>query len=227
MTSRAGGVSAAPYDTFNLGGKVGDDPAAVAANRQRLAEHLGVSRDRLVWMNQVHSNEVRVVTRPCAVTETCDALVTATPGLVLGVLVADCVPLLFADAQAGVVAAVHAGRKGAQAGIALRALAAMQTLGSQPSNVDVLIGPAICGLCYEVPPEMQVEVVAQLPDSASTTRQGTAGLDLRQGLVRQLNDAGVGTVAVDQRCTAEDSSLFSYRRDNGVTGRQAGLVWLS
>ena len=112
VTDRRGGRSVSPYDSFNLGDHVGDDPAAVAANRARVARELGVGEDRLVWMDQVHGTGVAVVDGPQdGPVPGTDALVTATPGLVLGVLVADCVPVLLADPGRGVVAAVHAGRR--------------------------------------------------------------------------------------------------------------------
>ncbi|HEX5494610.1 MAG TPA: peptidoglycan editing factor PgeF [Mycobacteriales bacterium] len=227
VTSRPGGVSRPPYDAFNLGAHVGDDPAAVGANRRRLAGELGVGADRLAWMDQVHGSAVAVLDRPAArPLPATDALVTAVRGLPLAVVVADCVPVLMADPVAGVVAAVHAGRPGAAAGIAVRALRAMLALGAEPDRVDVLLGPAVCGGCYEVPARMRAEVDAALPGSASRTRRGTAGLDLRAGIAAQLRAEGVGQVVQDSRCTAEDTALFSYRRD-GRTGRQAGLVWLA
>src|SRR3954471_2777909 len=112
VTDRRGGRSASPYDSFNLGAHVGDAPADVAANRERLARELGVAGEQLVWMSQVHGAGVAVVDRPQeAPVPDVDALVTTTPGLVLCVLVADCVPVLLSDAEAGVVAAVHAGRE--------------------------------------------------------------------------------------------------------------------
>lgn len=222
-----GGTSAAPFDTFNLAAAVGDDPDAVRANRARLARELGIRPDRLVWMKQVHGTAVERVTTPQdqPVPDT-DALVTATPGLALAALVADCVPILLADADAGVVGAVHAGRRGAAAGVALHALDAMVALGADPGKIDVLLGPAVCGRCYEVPADMRAEVDAALPGSACDTAQGAPGLDLRAGLGAQLGRAGVATVVSDPRCTAEDPDLFSYRRD-GRTGRQAGVVWIS
>jgi polyphenol oxidase len=225
VTSRAGGVSAAPYDTFNLGRSVGDDPAAVDRNRARLAAELGVAGERFVWMEQIHGARVARVDGPrrAAVPGT-DGLVTATPDLVLVVLVADCVPVLLADAEAGVAGAVHAGRPGARIGIGRQAVAAMVAAGAQPERIDVLLGPAICGRCYEVPADMQADVEAALPGSACVTATGTPGLDLRAGLARQLLADGVGKVVADPRCTAEDPDLFSYRRD-GVTGRQAGIAW--
>lgn len=226
VTTRAGGVSRAPYDSFNLGLSVGDDPAAVAANRRRLAEGVGLTGDRLVWMGQVHGRNAAVVDEPPGshIPET-DALVTAEPNLALVALAADCVPVLLADSQAGVVAAVHAGRSGARDGIALAALAAMATRGARTDRVEVLLGPAVCGQCYEVPPAMQADVDRCLPGSACRTRRGTTGLDLRAGLWRQLADAGVARIGVDPRCTAEDDQLYSHRRD-GRTGRLAALTWL-
>lgn len=227
VTTRTGGASGPPYDAFNLGAHVGDVPDAVASNRRRLTRELGVEADHLIWMDQVHSATVGVVSEPAdAPVPATDGLVTTTPGLVLAVLAADCVPVLMVEPAAGVAAAAHAGRPGAAAGIALRALETMVGLGAQPARVDVLLGPAVCGACYEVPAEMQAEVEAALPGSASTTRKGTTGLDLRAGLAAQLLAAGVGAVVTDPRCTAEDRSLYSYRRD-GTTGRHAGLVWLA
>ncbi len=226
VTDRRGGRSASPYESFNLGDHVGDDPAAVAANRARVARELRVPEDRLVWMNQVHGTGVAIVDGPQdgAVAGT-DALVTATPGLVLAVLVADCVPILLADHVAGVVAAVHAGREGVRQGVLPAALSAMASLGARARHVTALLGPAVCGECYEVPAEMQAEVARVSPAAAVQTRRGTPGLDLRLGLAETLAKAGVREVVHDPRCTVEDPHLFSHRRD-GVTGRQAGLVWL-
>ena len=134
VTDRRGGRSRPPYDAFNLGGHVGDDPGDVAANRERLARELGVGGDRLVWMDQVHGTGVAVVDGPVeGPLPGTDALVTRTPGLVLCVLVADCVPVLLADPVAGVVAAVHAGREGVRRGVVPATLAAMARLGSRPS----------------------------------------------------------------------------------------------
>jgi polyphenol oxidase len=226
VTDRRGGRSVSPYDTFNLGDHVGDDPAAVAANRARLARELGVPEDRLVWMSQVHGSGVAVVDGPQAgpLPDT-DAVVTATPGLVLGVLAADCVPVLLADHVRGVVAAVHAGREGVRRGVLPAALSAMASLGARARHVSALLGPAVCGSCYEVPEDMQADVARVAPAAAVRTRGGTPGLDLRAGLEEMLRRAGVTEVVHDPRCTVEDRTLFSHRRD-GVTGRQAGIVWL-
>lgn len=225
VTTRAGGRSAPPYDSFNLAGHVGDDPAAVSANRARLADLLG--GPRLVFLDQVHGAGVVVVEdAPVGDSATADAAVTRSPDLALVVLVADCVPVLLADPVAGVVGAVHAGRSGAAAGVLPAALAAMVGLGAEVARIDALLGPAVCAGCYEVPAALRDEVAAALPGSAATSRRGTPALDLQAGLARQLAEAGVSTVAVDRTCTAEDRRYFSYRRD-GRTGRFAGVAWLS
>ncbi|MFI7123497.1 peptidoglycan editing factor PgeF [Amycolatopsis sp. NPDC049868] len=226
VTTRAGGASRAPYDTFNLGDHVGDDAGDVYANRKRLATELGLTEDRLAWMEQVHGRTATVVDgSETSAAEATDALVTAEPGLALVVLVADCVPLLLADAEAGVVAAVHAGRVGARVGVVPAAVEAMRSLGAEPARTEALLGPAICGDCYEVPADMAADVEKHVPGSACKTRKGTPGLDLRAGLWRQLADLGVGKIGVDPRCTNEDKTLFSFRRD-GTTGRIAGITWL-
>ncbi|MGY6651256.1 peptidoglycan editing factor PgeF [Amycolatopsis sp. TRM77291] len=226
VTTRAGGASRPPYDTFNLGDHVGDDAGDVYANRKRLATELGLAEDRLAWMEQVHGRTATVVDgSETSAAEATDALVTAEPGLALVVLVADCVPLLLADAEAGVVAAVHAGRVGARVGVVPAAVEAMRSVGAEPARTEALLGPAICGDCYEVPADMAADVEKHVPGSACKTRKGTPGLDLRAGLWRQLADLGVGKIGVDPRCTNEDKTLFSFRRD-GTTGRTAGITWL-
>jgi YfiH family protein len=226
VTTRAGGVSAKPYDSFNLGPHVGDDPEHVAANRRRLAHDLKLAEDHVVWMEQVHGRTATVVDGPLAQpAEMTDALITAQQGLAVAVLVADCVPVLLADPEAGVVGAVHAGRVGARVGVLPAALAAMRDAGARIDRVEVLLGPAVCGQCYEVPPAMQADVEAHLPGSACKTRSGTSGLDLRAGLWEQLAAIGVAKIGIDPRCTNEDRSLFSHRRE-GTTGRLAALTWV-
>jgi YfiH family protein len=226
-TTRAGGVSAPPFDTFNLGDHVGDDPAAVAANRARLAAAIGLPTDRVIWMNQVHGDHVEFVdaTRAEAFDAT-DALVTTTPGLALAVVTADCVPVLMADAEAGVLGAAHAGRVGAANGVVLRTLEAMLAAGARAPDVSVLLGPAVSGANYEVPEEMAADVEARLPGSRTTTGNGAPALDLRAGIARQLVAAGVSAIDIDPRCTVTDPALFSHRRD-APTGRLASLVWMS
>lgn len=225
VTTRQGGVSAPPYASFNLGDHVGDRLEAVAANRERLARGLGLPVQRLIWMEQVHGRTVTVVDGPQRQpVPASDAVVTTQPWLAVAALVADCVPVLLADPVGKVVAAVHAGRVGARAGVLPATLQAMRGLGARIDKLEALLGPSACGQCYEVPNQMQADVEAHLPGSACRTRQGTAGLDLRAGLWRQLASAGVARIGVDPRCTMEDPTLYSYRRD-GITGRLAAVTW--
>ncbi|HEX6342853.1 peptidoglycan editing factor PgeF [Umezawaea sp.] len=226
LTTRDGGVSKPPYESFNLGDHVGDDPAAVAANRKRLAEGIGLDGERLVWMEQVHGRTVTAVSGPLAApAEATDALVTAEPGLALVVLTADCVPVLLGDPVAGVVGAVHAGRVGARVGVVPAAVKAMVELGAAVERIEVLLGPAVCGKCYEVPAAMMADVEKHLPGSASKSRAAKPALDLRAGLWAQLAGLGVGKLGVDPRCTFEERTLFSHRREPG-TGRLGGVIWV-
>ncbi|AGT05892.1 hypothetical protein cgp_2365 [Corynebacterium glutamicum MB001] len=228
FTTRAGGVSQSPYASFNLGDHVGDDPQAVASNRNRLADIIGLSPDKVVYMEQIHSNTVTVIDEAPAdgqAVEATDALVTTQRGLALAVLVADCVPVLLSDTDAGVIAAVHAGRMGARNGIVAKTIAKMEELGAKPSRIHALMGAAASGANYEVPEAMARDVEAKLPGSIARTTKGTTGLDIRAGLLRQMLSLGVQMIDSDPRCTIEDEDLFSYRRE-GTTGRQAGVVWL-
>ena len=218
---RSSGVSLAPYDDANLALHVGDDAARVAENRRLFAERRGVDVGAVAWMDQVHGADVAVVDAAPVTPPAVDALVTTRPGLLLAVLVADCVPVVLTSER--VVAVAHAGRRGAAAGVVARTVERMRELGA--GSLHAVLGPAICGQCYEVPEAMRDEVEAALPGAACTTRTGSAGLDLRAGLANQLTALGVA-VDVSQTCTAEAPHLFSHRRD-GVTGRQAGWAMLT
>jgi YfiH family protein len=177
----------------------------------------------------VHGDHVEVVEGPGTgageAYDNTDALVTATPRLPLAVITADCVPVLLGDARAGVVGAVHAGRVGAQKGVVLRTVEAMQRLGAQVQDISVLLGPAVSGRNYEVPYEMADDVEAVLPGSITTTARGTVGLDLRAGIAKQLAGLGIKAIDIDPRCTVDDPNLFSHRR-GAPTGRLASVVWV-
>jgi polyphenol oxidase len=224
ITDRSGGTSAAPYDSRNLGGAAGDDPAAVRENRAKTAAELGV--EQVVYMRQVHSPDVRYVTGPFGDDPPgLDGVCTDVPGLALAVLVADCAPVVVADPEARLVGGAHAGRAGAAAGVVPALVEAMATRGADPARMVALIGPNACGACYEVSAELRDEVAAVLPATWSTTRQGTPALDIRAGITAQLTAAGVTDVRHDDRCTIESPELYSYRRE-GRTGRFAAFVWL-
>ncbi len=236
FTPRAGGMSAEPFATLNMSCRVGDDPRAVNGNRERVLAAIGPGPRRLAWMRQVHGTGVvhvaDVVADACehdaaaASGPEADAAFTDSPDIAVGVLAADCAPVLMADPAAGLIGAAHAGRPGMAGGVVPALVEAMALAGADPGRMNAIIGPSICGLCYEVPAEMRDEVAAAVPGSACLTRKGTPGLDLRAGLRGQLAALGIGRVSDDPRCTAESGELFSYRRD-GHTGRFAGLIWLT
>ena len=216
FTNRTGGVSTGAFSSLNLALHVGDEPALVLENRRVLGQEIGEHQ----YMEQVHGNRVVIVETVSDEPPTADALVTGIPGVALAVMVADCIPLLLTSKVA--VAAVHVGRKGLMNSVALGAIAAMREIGA--TQISAVIGPSICGRCYEVSQEIFDEVTAVHPAAAATTLSGTPSLDLPAALERVLLAQGV-SISFDRGCTVEDPALFSYRRD-GVTGRQAGIVWL-
>ena len=228
ISTRVGGVSADPWRAANLGFGVGDDPERVQTNRDLLAAWVGAP---VRFARQVHGADVLVVDAehvhrgPTAPGQTAqaDALVTDVPGVALGVVVADCVPVLFADSISGAAGVAHAGRRGLVAGILQRTVEALAGLGARPENLRAAVGPAAGGCCYEVPARLRAEVAEVVAGSASTTTWGTPSLDLPAGAVAVLRGLGVAQVQRVAACTIGDRRFYSYRRD-GVTGRFAGVV---
>ena len=153
----------------------------------------------------------------------CDGIVTTDPDVVLMVRAADCVPVLLADAAAGVIGAAHAGRPGLAQGVVPATVARMRELGADA--VEAWIGPHVCGGCYEVPAALQEEVAALEPAARATTSWGTPSLDIGAGVRAQLEREGV-VVHDASACTRESSHLYSYRRDGEHAGRQAGVIRL-
>lgn len=227
FSARPGGLSRPPYDSLNLGLGVGDDPAAVTANRSALAAACGLALADLTWMRQVHGKDVWYAGAAAAEPpRPVDAMFTDVPGRALCVLAADCAPVLVADPQARMVGVAHAGREGLAAGVVPSLVSAMTAAGARPDRMRAVIGPAICGACYEVPAELQARVSAVVPAAACATASGTCGLDIAAGVQAQLKLAGVHQGRADGRCTRESPGLYSHRRD-GRTGRLAGLIWLA
>lgn len=220
FTSRAGGVSAGIYESFNLAQHVGDDPERVAANRARLAKTLGLTEDRVFYMDQVHGCEIALIERskPFSNTPKVDALITQESGTALVVLVADCIPLLIRSPFA--IAAVHVGRAGLVAGIVEATIAKLQLLGAKLTEITAVIGPSICGNCYEVSAEIYLDVIARYP--ATATPRKLNYLDLPVGVISILDSFEI-EYSRENSCTAHGENLFSYRRE-GVTGRQAGVI---
>ncbi|WP_408003900.1 peptidoglycan editing factor PgeF [Puerhibacterium puerhi] len=236
FTTRHGGVSPAPWSSLDLGAGTGDDPARVRENRARVGAWLGapvafaaqVHGDRVLVLGDAERAEWASEAPPLAAGEA-DAVVTTAPGLGLGVLAADCVPVVLADAHARVVGAAHAGRRGLALGVVHRLVDAMLAAGATPAGLRAAVGPAVCGACYEVPAPLREEVAAAVPQAWATTREGTPALDLPAGVAAQLAARGVAATRV-ARCTLEDPDLFSHRRATAAgatTGRQAGVVVLT
>ncbi len=221
FTTRAGGTGRAPYAGLNLGDHVGDDPARVAAHREALRR--SVRADVLVVPRQVHGADVVEVVSPPATAPEADALFTRVPGIAVAVVVADCVPVLLADAGGGLVGVAHAGRPGLVAGVVPALVAAMRSAGAR--HLLAALGPSVCGGCYEVPQAMADDVAAQVPAARARTRWGTAAVDVAAGVRSQLDALGVPARDLG-RCTVEHDDLFSFRRD-GTTGRSAGVVVLA
>ncbi|APZ42901.1 peptidoglycan editing factor PgeF [Acidihalobacter ferrooxydans] len=224
-TTRVGGVSVGPYASLNLGSHVGDDPAAVAENRQRLCANGGLPAAP-VWLNQVHGIKVARIDAHTASGVDADASMTRVPGAVCAVLTADCLPVLFCDRAGTRVAAAHAGWRGLAAGVLEAAVTALAT---PPENLLVWLGPAIGPDAFEVGEEVRAAFVAH--DAAAATAfsaspDGRWLADLYALARLRLAAVGVDAVHGGGWCTYTDAARFySYRRD-GVTGRMASLVWL-
>jgi YfiH family protein len=217
FTNRTGGLSTGAFHSLNLALHVGDDPSVVNQNRKILEEELAMP---VAYMNQVHGNLVVEVEDRQVLTPTADALVTRQKDLALAVMVADCIPLLMATSSA--VAAVHVGRRGLINGVARQALQQLRAIDTSP--ITAVVGPSICGSCYEVSEDVYHEVVDLYPVAASATVDGTCALDLSQALIEELRGDSVSVID-ESSCTVENPALYSYRRD-GVTGRQVGVIWL-
>ena len=215
--TRIGGVSEGIYRGLNTGTGSDDEPARIRENRRRVAEWMGVGPDNLLSLPQVHSPDAIIVREPFAGERPkADALVTDRPGLALGASAADCGPILFADGEAGVIGAAHAGWKGALTGVLESTIAAMESLGARRDRIVAVLGPSISQRNYEVGPEFIARFAdvdpANLRYFAPSPRQGHALFDLNSYTVDRLSRAGVQAGMIG-RCTyAEEDLFFSYRR---------------
>ncbi len=218
FTTRRGGISHGPFASLNLGRRTDDDPVAVDANRGRVAATVGIARNRFLFGRQVHGTTVRRATATGAPVAEEDGQATALEDAAALVFVADCLPVLLAAGDA--VAAVHCGWRGLAGGIVAEGVAALRELGAG-GPVAAAIGPGARACCYEVGEEVQA-AFAGVPGA----RVGARNLDLAAVARHRLAEAGVETVHDSGLCTMCAPDLFfSHRRDGGVTGRQAGIVW--
>lgn len=230
--TREGGVSEGLYASLNCGFSSADDVTRVTENRARAMRALDLAPQRLATAKQVHGAEALVVETPWPQAETprADALVTRVPGVALGILTADCVPVLFADIEARVIGAAHAGWRGALSGVVEAAVAAMEDLGAAAHRTVAAIGPAIAQASYEVGPEFPRRFLAQDPSNSAffvpSPKAGHFFFDLKGYVAHRLRALGIGTVAdADADTAADPSRFFSYRRAclRGELGHGLGL----
>ena len=232
--TRRGGVSTGPYASLNCSLSSQDAPEAVARNRASVAHALGVDPARLAGLTQVHGPAVITVTEPWPVGTgaRADAMVTDRPGIALGIITADCTPVLFADSTAGVIGAVHAGWRGAVAGVLEATVAAMVRLGAAPGRIAAAIGPCIRQPSYEVGPDLHGAVLAGNPGAARHFRPGRPGhwqFDLAGYCAARLD--GLARIDMLDADTAADASrFFSHRRrtlnGEGPIGHQISAIVL-
>ncbi len=214
--TRRGGASSGVFAGLNCGTGSSDQSDMVAINRSRVAAAMGVPVSNLVAVHQAHTADVLTVTGPSDEKPRADAMVTATPGLALSVLSADCQPVLFADTNAGVIGAAHAGWRGALGGVLEATLEAMEALGAQRGQIAAVIGPSISQRAYEVGPEFFDEFLTEAPENARFFANGSGDrmlFDLPAFGLHRLREAGVGFAEWTRHCTYSDAQrFFSYRR---------------
>ena len=233
--TRAGGVSQGLYATLNCGLGSQDSPDAVQENRSRVATHLGANS--VLTAHQVHGTTALVVDAPWPLNERprADAVVTATRGLAVGVLTADCAPILFADARAGVIAAAHAGWRGALAGIIESTIDAMQLLGARPEHIVAAVGPCIGQPAYQVGPEFEQAFLEREPANARFFMRPGPGarphFDLGAYALARLDRAGIASNQRSKFCTYSAAGFFSFRRSQASQepdyGRQISAIVLT
>jgi len=233
--TRQGGVSQGIYASLNVGRGSKDDPAAVMENRTRAAAWFGLAEPELLCAYQIHSATAHIVDRGWSAPPQGDALVTRTPGLALGALSADCAPILIADAQAGVVASVHAGWRGALGGVIASAVAAMVELGASPAAMVAAVGPCIGPRSYEVGLEFEARFLAEAPATAAHFAPAPVDdkrlFDLPGFVLRRLSEAGVGQGEwIGADTCADEAAFFSNRRavhrGEGDYGRLLSAIML-
>lgn len=214
--TRKGGASSGVFTGLNCGPGSSDQSDVVAINRARVADAMKVAADHLVTMHQLHSPDVVILTAPPERRPRADAMVTATPGVALAVLTADCQPVLLADARAGVIGAAHAGWRGARDGVLEATVAAMEELGARRQDITAVIGPAISQARYEVGPEILEDFLDRDPGNARFFAAGEKDryqFDLPGFGLAALRRAGVGHAEWTRHCTYDDPErFFSYRR---------------
>jgi len=220
FADRTGGSSKPPFDSLNIANWVGDEPTAVASNMAAISAEIEL---KLLPMHPVHGVSVQEIFGDEIDLRPADILVTLQPNVALLIPSADCVSVLATSKQKRFLLGAHVGWRGAAAGIAAKILSTAELYGVAATDLEIVLGPAICGNCYEVSNEVQQLVATELP--AALVNRVRVGLDLRIGLANYFADRGA-LVINNLPCTYESENLFSYRRD-AKTGRQALVAWLT
>lgn len=218
--TREGGVSEGIYASLNCGAGSSDDPDRVVENKRRAAAQFELAEDRLVTLYQVHSPDVVTLTDPAPVLANrpeADAMVTREPGIALGILTADCAPVLFADSEAGVIGAAHAGWRGALGGVIENTITAMEDLGARRRNIRATVGPCIAQISYQVGADFPDPFIEDDPGAVVLFRpDGKTGkhlFDLQGYVLRRLAESGIGEAdTLDRDTYAAEDLFFSYRR---------------
>ena len=214
--TRRGGASSGVFSGLNCGAGSSDQSEIVSINRARVAEAMQVAPDHLITVHQVHSADVVPVTEPLSARPRADAMVTATPGMALSVLTADCQPVLFADSNAQVIGAAHAGWRGTLDGVLEATIDAMESLGARREAITAVIGPSISQAAYEVGPEFLDTFLAENPGNGRFFANGRGDryqFDLPAYGLHRLRSAGVDRAEWTRHCTYSDPDRFySYRR---------------
>jgi YfiH family protein len=238
FTTRHEGVSRQPYNSLNLGFNTFDPKHNVQGNRSLLTRAFGIRAEMLVTVNQTHGVDLLIIDSPNPdyshfLRLECDGIITNQPGVMIGVCVADCVPILLLDPVNKVVAALHAGWKGTACDMAGKGVKAMvEIFGSTPGNIHAAVGPAIGKCCYEVDTPVRDAFGKKIIDGAyfeSSKDPGKWRLDLETANCKMLLTAGLNrsNIELSGKCVACEHDLFySHRRDNGETGRQMGFIML-
>lgn len=223
FTNRFGGFSTGPFESKNLALHVGDSEVDVIANRAKLASEIGLASEKIFYMDQVHGNQIAIIDEKSESNTlvVADGLFTELRNTALVTLVADCSPLLIFSENA--IAAVHVGRRGLVAGAVEAILETFRKRGIYQEDIQAEIGPAICKNCYQVDIESYRSVVASEPSAGSD--EHSRCVDVSAGISAKLNRFGV-VHRTSSICVSHNPGYFSYRRD-GVTGRQAGVIWLT
>lgn len=233
--TREDGVSQGLYASLNCGFGSNDETSAVAENRSRVARHLSAREGLVVTPYQVHSADAVIIDKAVAVSDLprADAVVTRTPGLAIGVLTADCTPVLFADAEAGVVAAAHAGWRGAVSGVIAATIAKMEEIGAQRSRIIAAIGPCIHQESYEVGDDFKANLIAMDAGNSrffmTPSGEPRPRFDLPGYVGSRLAACGIGGVSLASQCTyTGESKFYSYRRSTHRSepdyGRQISAI---